>query len=361
MDGIDAVLASSTGNKMELIASHTQAYPDELKNQLEKIIKDPNIHLDELGQLDVRIAKEFAYAVNKLLSDNDLNASDVTAIGSHGQTIRHRIQGAYPFSMQIGNANVIAVETGITTIADFRSKDIALGGQGAPLVPTFHKAMFATETSDRIVVNIGGISNLSLLKKKGRDDNNVRGHDCGPGNTLIDQWAQKHIQMPYDHSGAWASMGQVEHTLLLQLMTDDYFKQAPPKSTGREYFNLLWLENSLSNFPELDPVDTQATLCELSAQCIARDINALIQSDELDLDKVYVCGGGVHNKFLMQRLSSLIPCDLSSTDTLGIAADWVEALAFAWLAKQTYQQQPGNSPTVTGAERETILGGLFYP
>jgi len=255
MDGIDAVLADFNDDKIELLASHSQDYPDDLKQQLENLVKTPSIELDALGQLDVRLGKEFAKAVKQLLVDNNIEAKDVIAIGSHGQTIRHRIEGDYPFSMQIGKADVITVETGITTVSDFRSKDVALGGQGAPLVPAFHQAIFSDKENDTAVVNIGGISNVTFLLSDGK----VLGHDCGPGNTLMDLWSQQHIGLSFDRSGAWASQGLLQETLLLQLLTDDYFKQAPPKSTGREYFNLDWLNNYLSGHESVDSGDIQTT------------------------------------------------------------------------------------------------------
>lgn len=358
MDGIDAALVSYENHRLNLEASHSLNYPADLQNRLNSIVLDPKaVDLDELGQLDSLVAECFADSVNALLKHENLSHEAITAIGSHGQNIRHRTDLSPAFSMQIGDPNVIAVRTGIPTIADFRRKDIALGGQGAPLVPGFHQAVFGSDKSDRVVVNIGGISNISFLNKSG----SVTGHDCGPGNTLMDQWALRHIQMPFDHSGAWARMGQVQQTLLLQLITDDYFKQAPPKSTGREYFNLSWVEDSLSNFAEIDPVDTQSTLCELSAQCIAKDINAGIQSQDLDIENVYICGGGAHNSYLLERLNTLIPAEVCTTSELGIHPDWVEAIAFAWLAQQTFNQRTGNVPSVTGARRAAILGGLFLP
>jgi len=342
MDGIDAVLVDLSDNNIQLVASHSETYSDELKLQLENLVKNPTIHLDKLGALDTRIGKVFSNAVNQLLKDHNINAGDVIAIGSHGQTIRHHVESEYPFSMQIGNANVIAAETGITTVADFRGMDIALGGQGAPLVPAFHQALFADNTNDRAVVNIGGISNVTLLSS----DNKVLGHDCGPGNTLMDQWALEHIGMPFDHSGAWANQGMLQESLLLQLLTDDYFKLAPPKSTGREYFNLNWLSNYTSNFDNIDPVDIQRTLCELTAQSIATDIINAAQEH-------------LRNTFLMERLNDILPFDVISTDSLGYPSDWIEALAFAWFAKNTLEGKPSNVPSVTGAKRETILGSIF--
>lgn len=357
MDSIDAALVCFENDTLNLQASYSYDYPDEVKKRLTDLINHPHsIDLDELGQLDVMVAHCFSDAVNLLLEQENLDPQEITALGSHGQTVRHRSELKYPFSMQLGDPSHIAALTGIKTVADFRAKDIALAGQGAPLVPAFHKAVFASNDHDRIILNLGGISNLSLLKKTGE----IRGHDCGPGNTLMDQWALTHIGMPFDHSGAWAKMGHIEPTLLLQLMTDEYFKLSPPKSTGREYFNLRWLQESLSNFEQLDPVDVQATLCELTAQSIACDINALTQSDNLELDKVYVCGGGAHNIYLTERIASLIPVDVTLSDELGISVDWVEAAAFAWLAKQTLSHLPGNHPDVTGAKQLTILGGVYF-
>ncbi|MBT8142691.1 MAG: anhydro-N-acetylmuramic acid kinase [Gammaproteobacteria bacterium] len=358
MDGIDAALIQCSNGDLKLLETHSEAYSDALQKRLNTIVVNASgIALDELGQVDVMVANSFVDAARNLLKKTGLQASDIAAIGSHGQNIRHGADATTPFTLQIGDPNTIASQTDIKTVADFRRKDIALGGQGAPLAPGFHQAVFASSEYDRAVVNIGGISNMTLMQK----DGSVSGHDCGPGNTLMDLWAQKHIQMPFDHSGAWAQMGQVEATLLLQLITDDYFKLAPPKSTGREYFNLDWMQDSLCNFPDLDPMDVQATLCDLTAQCIARDINSALQEKDLDIDAVYVCGGGAHNKFLLQRLESMIPCQVYSTQTLGVHPDWVEAMAFAWLAKQTVTQQAGNIPEVTGARRAAVLGGIYIP
>lgn len=356
MDGIDAVLANFADDSIELIASHSQAFPDDLKAQLEVLVQDPNIKLDKLGQLRVRLGKEFASAVNHMLADNGIDPKSIMAIGSHGQTIRHRIDGDHPFSMQIGDASVIAVETDITTVSDFRSKDVALGGQGAPLVPAFHQAIFSDKDNDRVVVNIGGISNVTFLCSDGK----VLGHDCGPGNTLMDLWSQEHIGMPYDQNGAWAKQGLLQETLLLQLLTDAYFKQAAPKSTGREYFNLDWLQNYLSGHEHVDAGDIQTTLCELTAQCIATDIINTAQEYALYLDKVIICGGGSRNDFLMERLVDNLPFDVIASDRLGYPSDWIEALAFAWFAKNTLAGQSSNVPAVTGARKKTVLGTVTY-
>ncbi len=358
MDGIDVVLINCKEDDINLEASHSLKYSDDLISRLETLIANPHaIDLDELGQLDVLVANSFAQATNELLHHEDLAPSDIAAIGSHGQTVRHGADKKIPFTHQIGDPNLIAALTNITTIADFRRKDIALGGQGAPLVPAFHQAVFADKNKDRVVVNIGGISNISLLQKNG----DITGHDCGPGNTLMDLWAKEHIGMPFDHSGAWAGMGEVELNLLIQFLTDDYFKKTPPKSTGRENFNLKWLNSYLSSFEELDPVDVQATLCELSAQCIARDINKEIQAKNLELEKTFICGGGAYNKTLIKRIEDLIPSEVVLTNELGISVDWVEAMAFAWMAKQTLTGQTSNQPQVTGASRKAILGGIYYP
>lgn len=356
MDSIDAVLVNFADDKVELLASHSQNYPQDLKEQLETLIEKPTIHLDALGQLNIRIGKEFAQAVIQLLKDNKVCAEDVKAIGSHGQTIRHKIEGKFPFSMQIGDANVIAVETGITTVADFRSKDVALGGQGAPLVPAFHQAIFSDKEHDRAIVNIGGISNVTFLFSNGK----VLGHDCGPGNTLMDLWAQKNIGMPFDQNGAWAKQGVMQETLLLQMLTDDYFKQPAPKSTGREYFNLDWLNNYLSGHEHVDAGDIQTTLCELSAQSIATDIINTAQEHTLYIDKIIVCGGGSRNSFLMHRLNEILPYDVINSDSVAYPSDWIEALAFAWFARNTLAHKTSSISSVTGSRKSSILGNIVY-
>ncbi|MBV8802059.1 MAG: anhydro-N-acetylmuramic acid kinase, partial [Gammaproteobacteria bacterium] len=300
-----------------------------------------------LANLDVILGKRFAETVNTLLKNQSLYSHQIKAIGSHGQTIRH-----YPdrqFTLQIGDPNIIAAETGITTISDLRRGDMAYGGQGAPLVPAFHQYVLSDHAKDRVIVNIGGIANITLLPAK---NNNVIAFDTGPGNTLLDAWTEKHLQKPYDANGDWASQGKINQSLLEKLLSDEYFNLTGPKSTGREYFNLTWLSEYLPK--DLIPVDVQATLTALTAHSIIRSINQYLPNSE-----ILICGGGVHNNFLM-RLLTCLKQPLCSTQNYGINPDLMEAMAFAWLAKQTIDRKPGNIPSVTGAKCPAILGGIYH-
>jgi len=285
-----------------------------------------------------------------------VSAAQIIAIGSHGQTIRHRPPGSPEgtFTLQIGDPNLIAELTGINTVADFRRRDMAAGGQGAPLVPAFHRAIFHSPNKNRVIVNIGGMANITWLPAQGP----VIGFDTGPGNVLMDTWIAEHLGKSYDQDGAWATSGQVCTTLLAELLAEPYFKMLAPKSTGRENFNRSWLEDHLRRLVSTPALgDIQATLLELSAITIADSIKGLDQIPK----EVFVCGGGAYNTALMQRLARLMPQDsVASTAALGVDPQWIEAMAFAWLAQQTLNHRPGNLREVTGATREVILGGVYY-
>lgn len=350
-DGIDAALVDLSSTKPKLLATHFTPYEENLRRPILDLYQPGADEINRLGQLDVLIGKTFAHAANTLLEKNNLTRDKIAAIGSHGQTIRHHPKFEYPFTLQIGDPNVISAETGITTIADFRRRDIALGGQGAPLVPGFHYHIFFGK-SDRIIVNIGGIANITLLPANIMQP--IVGYDTGPGNALLDAWAEKHLQKPRDENGAWAATGKVNTQLLEKLLCDPYFKSAYPKSTGREYFHLEWLQPYLPR--EINPVDVQATLVELTARSILEAINNHFARGE-----IFICGGGVHNGFLMSRIKSLAKnFSVESTETFGVNPDWVEAMAFAWLAQQTLKKKSGNITTVTGAKQPVILGGVYY-
>jgi anhydro-N-acetylmuramic acid kinase len=353
MDAINAALVDFTKG-VTLLAHHSQAIPTKLKNKLQTLALPGNNEIDLLGQTDVELGKLFAKAVEKLLRKAKLNPRDIRAIGSHGQTVRHRPTLSNPFTLQIGDPNTIASVTHITTVADFRRKDLALGGQGAPLVPAFHDESLRYKKTDRIVINIGGIANITVLSKNLRLP--VIGFDTGPGNRLLDDWIAQHQRRAYDKNGAWARTGTLNHPLLKKLLNDPFFKKRPPKSTGREYFNLEWLRTfSLSEIP---PADVQRTLLEFTAQSI---VNAIKNFTPVKKGEIIICGGGTHNLFLIERIAALTAdfSVLSSAD-LGIGPDWVEAMAFAWLAKRTLNKKSGNLPSVTGAKRETILGAIYY-
>lgn len=356
IDGIDAVLVRFTP-RPALLVSHSFAYPEELRRELLALCTPGADEIERLGRADVLAGRCFAQAVNELCARVELPPAAICAIGSHGQTIRHRPGENPPFTLQIGDPNVIATLTGIPVAADFRRKDVALGGQGAPLVPAFHEAVFRTPGADRVVVNIGGIANLTVLP--GRAGAPLAGFDTGPGNTLLDAWSRRVLHEPMDRDGALAARGRVVPRLLAALLADPYFAQPPPKSTGPEYFSLAWLERHLAATGPAADADVQATLLALTAQTIAA---AIRQSAGPGHPGVFVCGGGAHNEVLMAALQAQLPgVTVDRTDTLGVPAGWVEAMAFAWFARQRWHAQPGNCPAVTGAQRPAVLGGLFLP
>ena len=348
MDGIDAALVDFSFTQPTLITAHSHAWPDGIQQALIAARELPDNKLDTLSKLDEQTAEIFADACSELLKNTVYKPQDIFAIGNHGQTIRHRPDITEPFSLQIGNAQKLAALTGINVISDFRTADIKAGGQGAPLAPAFHQAVFQHETINRVIVNIGGIANITVLPAG--ENQKVTGFDCGPGNTLMDAWITLHQQKKYDADGTLASQGKTSASLLARLLMDDYFQLAPPKSTGFEYFNLAWLKPFIED--EMTVADVQSTLCDLTATSIIRAINQYAPSS----DEIYICGGGVHNQELMTRLQALTKCPVTTTEKLGVHPDWVEAMAFAWLAYRHDQQLPGNLPSVTGAKNAVILG-----
>lgn len=354
MDGIDAALLQFSDTDMELIASHSQPWPQGLRQQMLALATPGENEIDRLGVLDALAGQQFAAAALQLLDKTGIPAGDITAIGSHGQTIRHRPGASPPFSLQIGDPNRIAEQTGITTIADFRRRDMAAGGEGAPLVPAFHADIFQHPDEARAILNIGGIANLTLLPKA--SDSTVTGFDTGPGNCLLDSWIRHHQNQPYDENGDWAASGKPDTDLLATLLSDSYFQRRSPKSTGPEYFSLGWLEHHISCQPSLPPEDIQATLAALTAESISRALGDAAP----DCRRVLVCGGGVHNSHLMGALrAQLGQTQLESTEAYGLHPDWVEAAAFAWLARRTLRGETGNLSSVTGASHASILGGIY--
>lgn len=355
-DGIDAALVDFSNPLPNLIATHYTPYSPAIRQKIFDLCKPGHNEIQRLGELDIELAQAFAESIHSLLQQTGVNGKNITAIGSHGQTIRHVPHQKHPFTLQIGDPNTIAALTGITTVADFRRKDMALGGQGAPLVPAFHQYLFADKNKNRAIANIGGIANVTLLMPHGKPS--VLGFDTGPGNGLLDEWIQQHQQKPHDADGAWAASGNIHQPLLASLLADDYFKLPPPKSTGREYFNSIWLQPHLAAIETTaSNADVQATLTEFTAITIANAIKQHMPDGE-----IYVCGGGARNAYLIERLQQASEKQFSvkTTDALGIHADWVEAIAFAWLAYQTINQRAGNLPSVTGAKQAAILGGLYY-
>lgn len=355
MDGIDAALVSFKNEEPQLINTTSISIPTNVKSKLTTLLGAQNIHLKLLGETDVQMGHLFADAVLNLLQKNNTSPNEIIAIGSHGQTIYHSPDGAPAFTLQIGDPNIIAARTNITTVADFRRRDIALSGQGAPLVPAFHDYLFQDRKYDHYILNIGGIANITYLPAD--KSKSITGFDTGPGNTLLDLWNQQHQDTSLDFNGQWARSGKLNTDLLNNLLDDPYFKKSPPKTTGREYFNLKWLHEKLKNFSHNPtPVDIQTTLTELTAQSIATTISQNNQPNTL-----IVCGGGAKNHFLMERLRAQNPStNIQSSEAININPQWIEAMAFAWLAKQTIEKKPGNLPSVTGALQKTILGGIYY-
>lgn len=354
LDGVDAVLVDFE-SQPRLIASHYTAYSDALHKQLatlcQKGIRDPGIY----ARLDVELGRIFARSVNELIQQSGQDRNHILAIGSHGQTVLHNPAGDTPNSLQIGDPNIITEQTGIVTVADFRRRDMAAGGQGAPLVPAFHNAVLRASGTHRVIVNIGGIANITILPADGGSD--VIGFDTGPGNILMNAWSRQHQGKDMDGGGRWAASGSIDAELLERLLRDPYFKATPPKSTGREYFNPAWLNKKLKQHRKrVFRKNVQATLCELTA----RSIRDAITTYAPDTQEVYVCGGGSHNLALMFRLQVLLgDIPVATTAELDLDPDYIEAMAFAWLARQTLDGRPGNLPSVTGAARPVVLGGIY--
>ncbi|MBI6550338.1 anhydro-N-acetylmuramic acid kinase [Xenorhabdus lircayensis] len=351
MDGVDVILAEISDKVVTQQVSYNYPFPQELKQKLLSICQGQQTTLSMVGRFDYELGTLFAEAVQGLLDKAELTASDITAIGCHGQTVWHEPDGEKPFTMQIGDNNRVAALTNITTVGDFRRRDMAYGGQGAPLVPAFHMAVLGHPTERRIILNVGGIANISALLP----NSTVKGYDTGPGNMLMDAWTWRHKQLPYDKDALWASEGTVNEPLLQKMLSDPYFARTAPKSTGREYFNMAWLEKQLADFSDVVPVDIQATLAELTAVSIAQQV--MLSGG---CDRLLVCGGGARNPLVMNRLSaSLSGTEVTTTDKYGLSGDDMEALAFAWLAFRTMSGLSGNLPSVTGADRETILGAIY--
>ena len=347
-DGIDAALVRFEP-RLDVIAARTCPYPAALRERIVALAKSrASIALDDYGRLDAEIGQCFARAANTLLAEAGIDRASIAAIGSHGQTVCHRPGGEFPFTLQIGDPNLIAGLTGIATVADFRRADVAAGGQGAPLLPALHAALFADARTPRAILNLGGIANATLL----RPGEDVIGFDTGPANCLLDAWAARHLGVARDEGGAWASRGEVRGELLAAWLQEPYFAAPPPKSTGREHFNLDWLDARLP--AGVAAVDVQATLLALSARSIA---DALRTSG---VREVHACGGGVHNAALMAALRAALPeMSVGTTAALGLDPDFVEAAGFAWLARARLLGEPGNLPSVTGARGPRVLGGLF--
>jgi anhydro-N-acetylmuramic acid kinase len=347
LDGVDAVLVKFSGSAHRLVGEFFAPFEDSLRSKLLSLHLPNSDEIHDAAMLGNDLARIYARAVHGLLGKTGMRATRVHAIGCHGQTIRHRPDAGY--TIQLGNGALLAELTGIIVVCDFRSRDIAAGGEGAPLVPAFHRAMFAHSSVHRVIVNIGGIANVTDLGPGA-----IKGFDTGPGNMLMDAWIRRHLGKPFDRRGAWAQGGTRIAPLLRALLEHEFFARTPPKSTGRELFNLAWLDEQLSGSE--DPRNVQATLLALTATSIAQ----AIESHCAGAQELYVCGGGAANAALMKQLAAaLSDMRIATTEILGIAPDWVEACAFAWLARQALLLQPGNLPSVTGAAGPRILGAIY--
>lgn len=351
MDGIDAALVDFGHASPKLVGHCYLPWPPELRDALKLLAQPGENEIERLGIADIAVANRFADAVSCLLQQT--GTPQVRAIGSHGQTIRHRPDAKHPFTLQIGDPNQLAERTGFTVVADFRRRDMAAGGEGAPLAPAFHAAYLRSTGEFRVVLNLGGIANITLLPPD--QEAKVVGFDTGPANTLMDAWIHEVHQRPFDAHGAWAAEGQVMDTLLERLLADNYFQRPPPKSTGPELFNLDWLKQHLPTGDNYRPEDIQASLCALSSHSIIQ----AIQRYAPDCERVICCGGGTKNLTLMKQLQQGLGVPVETSAEHGIDPEQIEAMAFAWLARQTLQGQPGNLPEVTGAHHPVVLGGIY--
>jgi len=350
LDGIDAVLADYGQSPPQSLGHVHLGFDPELKEELLALNRPGTNELERAALVGNRLAEHYAQAVHHLLRQTGLAPAAIAAIGCHGQTVRHRPELGY--TVQLNNPARLAERTGIAVVADFRSRDVAAGGQGAPLVPAFHAAVFSHPSRHRVIINIGGIANLTDLPPGGP----VTGFDCGPGNLLLDAWCQRHCGQPYDEGGRWAASGRPIPELLADLLTDPFFGEPPPKSTGRDLFHLGWLEPRLK--PDYAPADVQATLLRLTVHGIREAVRRFAGG----VEEGWLCGGGARNTALVNTLRHAFAdtaTPVALTDALGVPAEWVEALAFGWLAWRTLQGAPGNLPAVTGAAHACVLGAIY--
>ena len=359
LDSMDGVLVDFAPSQPKVIAASSIPYPAKLKERLARFNQDnkeESFSLMELGRLEQEVAVLGAQAVNELLRESGNNSSDIQAIGFAGQTIAHDPTARY--TMQCGDPNILAEMTRIPVVADLRRRDIAAGGQGAPLATTFHQHLFRNDKEGRCIVNLGGIANITLLQ----DNKLARGFDTGPANCLLDEWARKHLQQDYDDKGEWAASGSAIDDLLILFLEDSYFSKAPPKTTGRDYFNLKWIEGYLNRLnKDYVPRDVQATLVDLSALSISLAIHQGLNSPEEDKVTLYVAGGGVNNDYLMERIKYLVKFPVRPIEDLGVKSKQLEAISFAWLARMRMSNLAGNVPSITGAVGERVLGGIYHP
>ena len=351
-DSLDCAAVEFSDNELNIIGLKNYDIPSNLKEEISENTRSKKLNETLIKDLDLRLGEFFSNKIEEFITSLSLKKEKIEAIGSHGQTIKHEPNSIPPFSLQIGNPQLISNQLGIKTIANFRDDDVAKGGQGAPLSPIFHKEVFAVEKK-RVIINVGGITNVSLLGGA-----TLRGFDTGPGNCLLDIWTKKNKMGNYDNEGNWAKSGTVDQDLLDIMMKDNYFSLEPPKSTGPDYFNLSWLQDCLMKLNrEIDPHDTQATLAELTASSLSNSLKRL----KIVNEKIYICGGGVHNKFLMSRISFLLGEKCFTTAELGLDPDFIEAICFAWLAYKRVNNIKFDMNSITGSNEKVFLGKVYLP
>lgn len=346
LDGIDIALCEINSTQCTLLHSHEYIFPKELQEEILYLIANPTT-LAQVGSLDVKLGNLFAASINAFVERNEIDTNKITAIGLHGQTLWHAPDTEFPFSMQLGCPNVVRAQTGMSVVADFRSMDIANGGQGAPFAPAFHEFLFSNVKEKAAVINIGGMANISILGEE------LKGWDIGVGNVLLDSWIKECKYFPYDHNGEFAQSGEVHEALLENFLSDPYFQLSPPKSTGREYFNWDWLRSHTKHFQNVPQEDIQRTLLELTAQTITDTLR------NTDISLLIICGGGAKNSFLMQRLEELFLGKVQKSDAFNVSSDYMEAMAFAWLAYKRIHKEEVHLSSVTGAKKNSILGGIY--
>lgn len=351
VDAIDGVVLDVTDhNQPQLIATHSEPFPDALRKSILRLTSPGENEIELAGCVHTELGEHYASIANTL--SELANEVRVSVIGCHGQTVRHRPDGAHPFTLQLGNGAVIAQRTGITTVTDFRSADMAMGGQGAPFAPFFHRTVFTKPGTTRAIVNLGGIANVTLLP----GDNNapVIGFDTGPANALLDAWIQKYKDTQFDKDGSWGKSGHLNRKLLDLFLSEPYFAQPAPKSTGRELFNLDWVNSKTQQLDiSLSPVDVQRTLGELTARSLTDQLPA-------EIDEIYLCGGGANNGWLRTLIEEQLSAPVSTTEALGFPHQWIEAAAFAWMAAATLNKKVCTLPSVTGATQSTIAGAVYF-
>ena len=353
IDGVDCALVDFAQTPPALVATHSMAIPTLLRESILRLCSDEKVSLIELGETDIALGRVFASAVNQLLAKCAVSKQQVLAIGSHGQTIKHHPCGENRFTQQIGDPNTIAFLTDICTITDFRRKDMAAGGQGAPLAPLFHQSFFANLAGRRAILNLGGIANISLLR---HGELPLLGFDTGPSNVLMDSWINAKQELPFDKDGQWARSGTAHQDLLAALLEEPYLHVPAPKSTGRELFNTAWLGEKLSHFGAIEDADVQATLLEFTARSVSNSVDW--QGEQIVA--LYACGGGAKNVYLMERLQQLIaPVPVASSAEANLDPQWVESMTFAWFARNAWYGDPVDTRSVTGAQKICIHGAIY--